>query len=255
MRHVWNVLAVAVALCLTAGFSTLAQTKPPAGGQPPKEVEVITPDTWRGLWDSDWGMLRVEVKGRKAAGSFDRRSGLVEGEISADGRQLSGIWCQAPSYVPGRDGGVFLFILTPNGRSFEGFVWLGGAKGGAAREFMGLRPDSTFRSGQGPKVEPKEKPGFAGKWDTDWGAMILEANGPSVKGIFSQGDGRIEGTVSGDSRQLAGTWLKAPTYTVGKDGGSFIFVLSPSGRSIRGTYWNSAEAKGIGTRFNGVRKG
>jgi len=260
-------LATIVACALSAGSAAFAQAPKQAPIAPAaKPAQAPPPGSFAGTWDSDWGKLEIEVNGRKVTGKYARRLGGIEGEITEDGRSAMGIWCQAPSYVLGRDGGPFLFTLTPNGNSFDGYIWMSGEKGGAPMDFIAVRADtkSPLVFKEGPYGRPRPpgaeeswaKPvsdGFSGPWESDWGTLNIVVSGHDVRGTFTQGQGRIEGTISNDGKTLRGRWRKGPTYKVGADGGAFVFSMLPSEKAFEGIYYHLDEEKGIGTRMRATR--
>jgi len=75
--------------------------------------------------------------------------------------------------------------------------------------------------------------------------MNLQQNGPSVSGTYKHSDGRIEGTISGNT--LTGTW----TQSNGK--GRIVFVFTPDASVFTGKWgYDDAEPSG---QWNGKRKG
>ncbi len=91
------------------------------GGAPP----VQTHAGWEGNWNSEWGTVSFQVRGRSVTGTFAHKNGRLAGTLSPDGRTVSGRWGQSPSYKPPNDAGVFVFQLSADGRSFTGKWWYG----------------------------------------------------------------------------------------------------------------------------------
>ncbi len=94
-----------------------------AAAQPPKpqEQESAKPAAdFGGAWNSAWGRIVLQFVGRKATGTFAHKNGTLEGELSVDGKTLTGWWTQAPSRQPPNAAGAFSFRLAPDGRSFSG---------------------------------------------------------------------------------------------------------------------------------------
>lgn len=77
--------------------------------------------------------------------------------------------------------------------------------------------------------------GWAGSWDTNWGAMKLTQSGGQVSGSYSHDQGKIAGTVSGMS--LTGTWSEAPSYAPPDDAGGIVFVMSNDCQRFDGRWW------------------
>ncbi|NPV92511.1 MAG: copper amine oxidase N-terminal domain-containing protein [Firmicutes bacterium] len=65
---------------------------------------------------------------------------------------------------------------------------------------------------------------FTGTWDTDWGTMRLLQVGNQVHGTYEYNQGRIVGTVSGDT--MVGTWSEYPTYSPPNDAGDLRLTLT-----------------------------
>lgn len=222
---------------------------PPPQGQSPQ----VPGNGFVGRWESDWGAMQIDVVNGKVTGMYQRKQGRIEGDLSADGRTLTGFWRQAPSYILGEDGGPFIFTLSSDGNSFDGTIWFGQGAEGKPDDFVARRvvpgtPPPTKKPRLGPQIGS-----FDGRWDSDWGALSAEVKGSAVKGTFSKANGRIEGTLSEDGTVLTGRWSKAPTYKTGADGGAFVFKLSRDGKLIQGTYWNKDQAAGLGTRWQATR--
>lgn len=81
--------------------------------------------TWAGKWKSDWGRITLHVQGNSVTGRYGHKNGTLTGTTSYGGRVLSGKWRQAPSYNPPKDAGVYVFKMSPDGRSFSGTWWYG----------------------------------------------------------------------------------------------------------------------------------
>ena len=88
---------------------------------------------------------------------------------------------------------------------------------------------------------------LTGSWDMGgpdgvWGfgkCMALSQSGSQVTGNYIHEQGRVTGTVTGNT--FSGTWSEAPTYTGETDSGKFIVTISSNGNSFSGTtgYGNS----------------
>ncbi len=75
---------------------------------------------------------------------------------------------------------------------------------------------------------------WEGEWETNWGNMVLTQSGASVVGTYTHDQGRISGTVSGNT--LTGTWSEAPSYGPDHDAGDLKFVMSADGISFTGEW-------------------
>ncbi len=73
-----------------------------------------------GLWNSNFGLVKLVVEGSSVKGGFAYKGGKIRGEISPDGRTLTGIWKQRPTYKPPKDAGKLVFVLSPDGKTIAG---------------------------------------------------------------------------------------------------------------------------------------
>ena len=73
-----------------------------------------------GQWKTGWGVVTLSVSGNSVTGSYPWDKGKITGKISADGRTLTGVWLESPSYSPPKDGGKLVFNLSADGNSFTG---------------------------------------------------------------------------------------------------------------------------------------
>jgi hypothetical protein len=208
-------------------------------------------EPFAGRWDSDWGALQIDVKDGKATGMYQNKQGRIEGEVSADGRTLTGYWYQAPSYSLEKDGGTFVFTLSQDGRSFEGYLWKGKDRGEGQRDFEAVLVQP--RTVPAKPTASVQSHGLAGLWESDWGILKLEVEGTKVTGTFAWNEGRIEGTISRGGQVLQGIWRKAPTYEPGLDGGALNLQMDQEGKVLRGRYWNGDEKTGRGQVLSAVR--
>lgn len=96
-----------------------------------------------------------------------------------------------------------------------------------------------------------EAQGFAGVWFTDRGALEMRAEGNAVRGRFTHGSGRLEGTVSGDGKTLTGRWAEAESYDGPVQSGAFTFTLADDARSFGGK-WGRGDAEPA-AGWNGAR--
>ena len=99
---------------------------------------------------------------------------------------------------------------------------------------------------------------FTGTWNASWSGdgeehpsrMTLQQTGSSVEGVYNDGNGTIDGTVTGN--RLVGTWSDYDgNETVS---GSFEFVLSPDAATFTGTWADNLEGLAHATEsWDGVR--
>lgn len=94
---------------------------------------------------------------------------------------------------------------------------------------------------------------WTGVWDTgQWGTMELKQSGNTVTGIYSWDEGKIEGTVSGNT--LYGTWSEEPSYSTPDDAGDFEFTLSSDSNSFTG-HWRYGSNGDWEGDWNGEKTG
>lgn len=75
---------------------------------------------------------------------------------------------------------------------------------------------------------------WTGVWKTTFGDMELVQEGSRVTGSYTHDQGRISGTVSGNT--LTGTWSEAPSYTPSNDAGGVQMVMAEGCTSFRGSW-------------------
>ncbi len=91
-----------------------------------------------------------------------------------------------------------------------------------------------------------KRPGFTGRWNTNWGPMEMTQKGSKVMGHYTgQFEGIIDGTVSGN--RLSFTWSQ-PNGEHGKG----YFILSGDGNSIDGA-WGMNDSESDGGSWTGTR--
>ncbi len=92
-----------------------------------------------------------------------------------------------------------------------------------------------------------QTPSFAGRYNTNWGEVILSQTGDHVTGSYSgKFTGTITRTVKAD--QLHFEW-KQPN----DQSGHGVFALSPDGRTLAGT-WGLNESETNGGDWSGTRQ-
>lgn len=75
---------------------------------------------------------------------------------------------------------------------------------------------------------------WSGPWDSDWGTMEFAQSGSHVTATYDYHDGRITGTVSGNT--LTGTWSQSPSYQPPEDAGDVVFVMAADGNTLTGSW-------------------
>lgn len=86
------------------------------------------------------------------------------------------------------------------------------------------------------------KPGFEGRWDTNFGVVDLtRTTGDQLVGGWDQDGGRLVGTISRDGRSLRAAWSSAPTYRPPRDAGIVVWELTDDAKAIVGA-WRYGEA-------------
>jgi hypothetical protein len=77
---------------------------------------------------------------------------------------------------------------------------------------------------------------WSGKWNTNFGPMLLKQTGGAVSGSYTHDKGKITNAqVTGNV--LKGRWSEAPTYSGPSDAGGFEFKLTAGAKSFNGS-WN-----------------
>ena len=75
---------------------------------------------------------------------------------------------------------------------------------------------------------------WTGIWETNFGDMELVQEGSTVTGSYTHDQGRISGTVSGNT--FTGTWSEAPSYSPSNDAGGVQLVMAEGCTSFRGSW-------------------
>ena len=101
--------------------------------------------------------------------------------------------------------------------------------------------------------DPDAKPGFEGRWDTNYGVVDLaRTEGGTFVGGWDQDGGRLVGTLSPDGRTLRASWSSAPSYRPPREAGTVTFTLTDDGRTIDGT-WGYGNGAADPTPWRGER--
>lgn len=80
-----------------------------------RKVETVN---WQGEWQTKYGWIKFVQNGDKVTATYEHDKGKLEGTIK--GKVLSGTWSEAPTYLPPKDGGIFEFVMSADGKSFTG---------------------------------------------------------------------------------------------------------------------------------------
>lgn len=75
---------------------------------------------------------------------------------------------------------------------------------------------------------------WTGIWETTFGDLELVQDGSWVTGTYTHNQGRISGTVSGNT--LTGTWSEAPSYSPSDDAGGVELVMSEGCSAFSGSW-------------------
>ncbi len=182
---------------------------------------------------------------------------------TVNGNQLSGRWQNNfPDSYP-HHGGPFAFSLDSSGRSFQGnckgdyeYTWDSPVTGVRTDSGSVIPPYIPPNPNQTPYIPPNPNPvpsgcNFTGTWDTDFGDLHLTQTGNVLTGSYNWKDGRIVGTVSGNS--ATGTWSQSPSFQPPDDAGDFTFTLSSGCQSFSGQ-WRYGSCGWEGT-IRGTRAG
>jgi hypothetical protein len=84
------------------------------------------PQNWTGVWDTNWGEMKLTQTDGSVTGTYTYDQGKIQGTVQGD--KLIGTWSEAPSYAPPNDAGDIEFTLSPDGNSFSG-RWRYGSSG------------------------------------------------------------------------------------------------------------------------------
>ncbi|NJL99173.1 MAG: hypothetical protein HC924_10360 [Synechococcaceae cyanobacterium SM2_3_2] len=227
-----------------------------------------------GVWDTSEGQMTIQQQGSSVTATYTQDNGRIEGTLI--GNVWEGFWSE--------DGSAQRCDTPINGRYHWGrirFVFDGNAFQGTwsycgeepTRSWTGTRSGSgeairippVFNPPPNPSVTPINPPvvvappvtSIGGGWDTSEGQMTFQQQGSSVTATYTQDNGRIEGTMTGNV--LEGFWSedgsnrRCDTAINGRyHWGRIRFVFD--GNSFQGTwsYCNDEPTLSwTGTRFSG----
>ncbi|MCK6620090.1 MAG: hypothetical protein HUU32_03830 [Calditrichaceae bacterium] len=174
-----------------------------------------------GFWNSTFGHIRMQAERGKIAGSYDdgKVEGLLNGAAASDREILAGNWTE-----PGVQGS-FVFKMLPGNNSFSGRWWKENSP--ASGEWVAVRmdPEAASRS-----VSAGE---YNGKWDTNFGKMILAVEGTKVTGTFKGkvSEGVLTGEVDEKNNRLNASW-QDQQYR-----GTVVLTMLKGNNGFRGEWW------------------
>lgn len=177
-----------------------------------------------------------------------------EFQLTLKGPQAGGPWKDSKG-VSGRFSGLRNLKEKARGTSGRSRPPAGKPATGDSDPFAGARASSgggTSTAGGAAATRPTAA-SFAGTWRTDWGMMKLRQSGNRVEGTYSHQNGRITGTVSGNT--LTGYWSQNPSHEFPNDKGPLSLTLTDGGRKFTGT-WQRVKERTRGTpggTWNGTR--
>lgn len=213
LRRLMLVLAIFGAGALLAGGT--ASSAPQAA-----------PAWWAGLWDTDYGLMKVSQTGANVTAHYGTNMvNNVKGTVS--GNVLTGTWTEGSST------GKVHFTISPDGATFTGKYGSGAEP--PTKAWNGKNRNHTPKPGTVTGSKPAAATAsFAGVWTTDYGVMKITQTGDKVTGKYGTTQtNTIAGTVVG--KVLRGTWKE------GTSTGALRFNISSDGKSFVGIYGTGAE--------------
>jgi len=170
--------------------------------------------SWTGTWDTTFDKLYLVQDGKDVTGYYEHDSGKLSGSVN--GNQLVGTWHES-----GNDTGQLRFVMSMDGKAFSG-NW-GEITGPLKSPWNGSRLTPLDEQSLAPRQSSQGV--WEGSWVTTFNRMELTEHGNEVSGFYFEDNGRIHGTVQGNT--LIGTWTES-----GNDTGTFEFVLSQDGQEF-----------------------
>jgi hypothetical protein len=86
----------------------------------PRPEGPCSPQEWLGIWQTEYGEVRLSVMGDTVEGSYEYLNGHITGELDATGCVLSGVWDQDPTHYAPEDTGAFVFVLDKRAKTWTG---------------------------------------------------------------------------------------------------------------------------------------
>jgi len=133
--------------------------------------------SFTGVWDTNFGTMTLEQKGATVTGSYTHDDGRIEGNVS--GNRLDFRWFEEPTYSPPNDAGDGYFIISADGKTFEG-KWRYGYSGPWSSDVwkgeLMTMPAASDSSSSLPSGGEEHPPGTRG------GPMVLVPAGEFIMG-------------------------------------------------------------------------
>lgn len=187
-----------------------------------------------GVYQTDFNEMTLQQNGSSVTGTYKHANGRIEGTLN--GNTLTGWWYQ--SNAKGR----FVYVFNSDFSAFTGKWSYNDAEpssGWNGKRTSGFGGSIT----QAPPVHS-----VAGIYNTDFNEMTLQQNGTSVTGTYKHANGRIEGTLDGNT--LTGWWYQSNAK------GRFIYVFNSDFSAFTGKWsyndaepvnaWNGKKTSGFG---------
>lgn len=86
----------------------------------PSAEDLVYVASFAGRWNSNWGEMTIRVEGTRVFGEYTHDRGRIEASLSPDGKTLTGVWLESPSYTIGADGGQVTMVLSADGNRLSG---------------------------------------------------------------------------------------------------------------------------------------
>jgi hypothetical protein len=191
---------------------------------------------WNGTWSSQNYTLYITQDESKISGVyvpfdlFELDPGLLEGNLSADGKTYSGIWIEKGSNINTLSGDMMSF-------SISGYADPQGPMTGPTNY-----TSNATRTGE--IVDPANP--WTGNYVSDWKTFNLTQDGTVLTGTneplpeINDNPGIINGTVTEDGMTFAGTWIEKGKYT---------FLMADDGMSMNVTITKSLEPDAMRERM------
>ena len=183
-----------------------------------------------GSYTSDFNEMTLQQNGTTVTGTYKHANGRIEGTIN--GNTMTGWWYQSNGK------GRFTFVFNSDFSAFTG-KW----------GYDNAEPSSVWNGKRingvsAPVAQTPPPLNIEGTYNTDFNEMSIQQNGTAVNGTYKHADGRIEGTLNGNT--LTGWWYQSN----GK--GRFIFVFNSDISGFTGK-WNYNDAEPSNS-WNGKKK-
>lgn len=183
-----------------------------------------------GTYTTDFNEMTLLQNGTSVTGNYKHAKGRIEGTLN--GHTLTGWWYQ--SNAKGR----FTYVFNGDFSAFTGKWSYDNAE--PANAWNGKRISGYV----GSELQIQPQISVAGVYDTDFNELTLQQNGTSVTGTYKHANGRIEGTLSGNT--MTGWWYQSNAK------GRFSFVFNSDLSGFTGK-WSYNEADPVNA-WNGKKK-